>query len=33
MGCGGQDDLAGKSGITPDEKKGGVMSCGLFPIL
>ena len=32
MGRGGQDELAGKSGITSDEKKGGVVSCGPFPI-
>ena len=32
MGHGGHDGLAGKSGITSDEKKGSVMSCGLFPI-
>ena len=28
----GQDKLAGKSGITSDEKKGGVVSCEPFPI-
>ena len=32
MGCGGQDELAGKSGIASDEKKGRVVSCGPFPI-
>ena len=32
MGRGGQDELAGKSGITLDEKKSSVVSCGPFPI-
>ena len=32
MGRGGQDEPAGKSGITSDEKRGGVASCGPFPI-
>ena len=32
MGRGGQDELAGKSGIISDEKKGGVVSCGPFHI-
>ena len=32
MGCGGQDEPVGKSEITLDEKKGGVVSCGPFPI-
>ena len=32
MSRGGQDELAGKSGITSDEKKGGVVSCGPFPM-
>ena len=32
MGRGGQDEPAGKSGITSDEKKGGVVSCGPFSI-
>ena len=31
MGRGGQLELVGKSGITSDEKKGGVVSCGPFP--
>ena len=30
MGRGGQDEPAGEPGITSDEKKGGVMSCGPF---
>ena len=33
MGGGGQDEPAGKSEITLGEKKGGVVSCGPFPIL
>ena len=32
MGHSGQDELVGKSGITLDEKKRGVVSCGPFPI-
>ena len=32
MGRGGQDEPAGKSGITSDEKKGDVLSYGPFPI-
>ena len=31
MSRGGQDKLAEKSGITLDEKKGGIVSCGPFP--
>ena len=31
MGHGGQDKPAGKSGITSDEKKDGILSCGPFP--
>ena len=31
MGRSGQDEHAGKPGITSDEKKGGVVSCGRFP--
>ena len=30
MGCGGQDKPVGK--FTSDEKKGGIVSCGPFPI-
>ena len=33
MGRGGQDEPAGTSGITSDEKNGGVVSCGPFSIL
>ena len=33
MGRGGQDERAGKSGITSNEKKGGVVSYRPFPIL
>ena len=32
MGCGGQEEQAGKFGITLDEKKGGIMGCGPFSI-
>ena len=33
MGHGGQDEPAGKSGITLDEKRGGgIRRCGPFPI-
>ena len=32
MGHGGQNKPAGKSGITLDERKGSVVSCGPFPI-
>ena len=32
MGRGEQDEPARKSGITSDEKKGGVVICGPFPI-
>ena len=32
MGRGGQVEPAGKSGITSNEKKGGVISCRPFPI-
>ena len=32
MGRGGQDEPAGKSEITSNEKMGGVVSCGPFPI-
>ena len=31
-GRGGQDELAGKSGITSDEEKGSIVSCGSFTI-
>ena len=31
MGRGGQDKLLGKFGITSDEKKGSIVSCGHFP--
>ena len=31
IGHGGQDELVGKSGITSNEKKGSVMSCGHIP--
>ena len=34
MGCGGQEEPAGKSGITSNEKKGGIfVSRRPFPIL
>ena len=33
MGCGGQDKLVGKSGITLDKKRSGVVNCRPFPIL
>ena len=32
MSRGEQDRPAGKSDITSDEKKGGIVSCGPFPI-
>ena len=32
MGSGEQDELAGKSGITSDQRTGSVESCGPFPI-
>ena len=32
MGHGGQDELAGNSGISSDKKKGDIVSCGPFPI-
>ena len=33
MGRGEQDEPTGKSGITLDQRTGGVVSCGPFPIL
>ena len=32
IGHGGQDEPPKKSGITSEERKGGVVSCGLFTI-
>ena len=32
MGHGEQDESAGKSGITSDQRTGGVVSCGSFTI-
>ena len=32
MGCSGQDKPTGKSEITSDEKKGSIVSGGLFPV-
>ena len=32
MGRGEQGEPAGKSGITSDQRTGGVVSCGPFPI-
>ena len=32
MGRGRQDEPAGTSGITSNDEKGGVLSCGPFPI-
>ena len=28
MGCGGQNEPVGKSGITSDQKRGSIVSCG-----
>ena len=33
MSCGEQDEPAGKSEITLDQRTGGVVNCGPFPIL
>ena len=32
MGHGEQDELTGKSGITSNQRTGGIVSCGPFPI-